>query len=562
MTGADDGSPIQNDKAAPDTVGAGNRSLFGGGLATLCFFLPWLQVSCMGQTARINGPQLAGESGVVWLVLGAGLLIIGAVLYFRSVDRIEAARPVILASAATALAILLYKFVQLQGGVDTEYGRVSSQMLQLSLQIGAYGTLVGFGLAIHGALGIKGPARAASDPVGAAAGHAGVDLQSRREVIASAAHFQELARKLAVHATSIARDRGTQVLRSAGHDGRATLVWARNHRSALISSTAIIGLAFAAFYLLSPKPQERGAVAGALFANCNAQLKAETETSYRSFASTLRAQPPRTRSQAEQGLSGVQESAKAAYANCLAEANARYEEERAKWVENPEKASVFEAAVAAARGSVEQWPTSVAFDQIASAAPSFSLIRELITGIRPAAPDEARVATDLVGREIDGWRFAYLSELKSTYLESSSVRGDSLDLRVRLVMEDFRTQAPYAAIVLMKYVVRADAWSLASMKELLLTSTPAEDYRVNGEFFLVGRWRWSTNYSTFHPDGTWTGEWDDGSTGRGDWRIINGELVMTNNGMRWVRAKITSYTQRELLVESASGGTLRAERTG
>jgi hypothetical protein len=54
-----------------------SAALFG----TLCFFLPWVEVSCMGMRKTASGPQLASDANLpeVWLVLLAMLSAAGIV---------------------------------------------------------------------------------------------------------------------------------------------------------------------------------------------------------------------------------------------------------------------------------------------------------------------------------------------------------------------------------------------------------------------------------------------------------------------------------------------------
>jgi hypothetical protein len=100
-------------------------------------------------------------------------------------------------------------------------------------------------------------------------------------------------------------------------------------------------------------------------------------------------------------------------------------------------------------------------------------------------------------------------------------------------------------------------WDYQSLTELLYTK-PDVNYFIGDNIFLVGKWRWESNTATYNPDGTWAGTWDNGAEAAGNWRIVNGNLVLTNNGQPWTSTKIVRFTKTELVIGDIT--PLRAER--
>ena len=130
----------------------GSLSLAGGGLSTVCFFLPWVQVSCMGQTRAFTGSELAEQSSILWLVLLCSAAIVGCIVYFRSKGRLPEAKPYVLGAAAVGLGVMVLKYVQLRNGIDTDVGRISAPLVGLSFRFGSFGTIAGLILAGYDAV--------------------------------------------------------------------------------------------------------------------------------------------------------------------------------------------------------------------------------------------------------------------------------------------------------------------------------------------------------------------------------------------------------------------------
>ena len=73
------------------------------------------------------------------------------------------------------------------------------------------------------------------------------------------------------------------------------------------------------------------------------------------------------------------------------------------------------------------------------------------------------------------------------------------------------------------------------------------NYFIGNEIFLVGNWRWASNYVAYNMDGSWLGRWDDGNEATGTWRIVRGNLVLTRAGENWRNDKIMQFSKNELL---------------
>lgn len=119
-------------------------------IAVICFFLPWVLVSCGGQpVASINGWQLAAggsvntgyvsqpipDSPVLFLVLLAALVAL-ATVYLVYKDQLEARRAAVMATISGAVALFTL-FIRLSGAQSQ-----TSMGVSVQLEVGFWGTVL------------------------------------------------------------------------------------------------------------------------------------------------------------------------------------------------------------------------------------------------------------------------------------------------------------------------------------------------------------------------------------------------------------------------------------
>jgi Co/Zn/Cd efflux system component len=124
----------------------------GAILAAICFFLPWVKFSCSGIEKTASGSELGG---ILWLVLLAALVVVGAFFFFRNQGQIQKSKPIILVSSIVALAVMIVRYIIFMSGEKTQFGTIRPQDIGLSFQFGAIGTLIGFIVALFGTTFLK-----------------------------------------------------------------------------------------------------------------------------------------------------------------------------------------------------------------------------------------------------------------------------------------------------------------------------------------------------------------------------------------------------------------------
>ena len=113
----------------------------GAIISIICFFLPWVRFSCMGEVKNASGADL-GDS--FWIVFVAALAILLIYFIFYSKKELPKAKPFIIISSLIALGVMLFQYIKFSAGENTEFGRISPQDIGLSIQFGAIGTIIGF----------------------------------------------------------------------------------------------------------------------------------------------------------------------------------------------------------------------------------------------------------------------------------------------------------------------------------------------------------------------------------------------------------------------------------
>ncbi len=142
----------------------------GAALIAICFFLPWIKMSCMG-TATYSGVDCGG---VYWVLFGAGIAMFGSYFLLRHFKRLDLLPTIVSVSSVVSAAVIIYGVLSIAGGKRILLFRVGPDDVNLRLQIGAYGTLLGYLLTWAGIAQLIGKRRRRSK-TGQPPGHASVD---------------------------------------------------------------------------------------------------------------------------------------------------------------------------------------------------------------------------------------------------------------------------------------------------------------------------------------------------------------------------------------------------
>ena len=139
----------------------------GAGVAVLCFFLPWMKVSCSG-TRTLTGYDLANHAGLLWVILiaAAVTLVVSTILIIRG--RLSRGRSVAIGGPLAAIAAIVFEGVRNWDKIRSGVKVIGIVGVDVVLQIGFFGTMIGLLAALAGGIVIpkepKPPSISAKQP--------------------------------------------------------------------------------------------------------------------------------------------------------------------------------------------------------------------------------------------------------------------------------------------------------------------------------------------------------------------------------------------------------------
>lgn len=133
-----------------DNKDADNRLIFltpaGAAIAFVSFFLPWIQISCLGRSSY-SGMDFGG---IYWIVLLTSGVIFGAFFLLRKLKRMDLLKFVTVAATMVAWGVIIYGCFSVAGGKKILFIRLGPDDVHLKIHLGGYGTFLGYALAVFG----------------------------------------------------------------------------------------------------------------------------------------------------------------------------------------------------------------------------------------------------------------------------------------------------------------------------------------------------------------------------------------------------------------------------
>jgi hypothetical protein len=527
----------------------------GAGLALVGFFLPFItSPTLFGEAIRPTGADLGGG---LWLVFAGGLTIFGCQFAFTDPVRDREYRTAVVLAAVAGLAPMVLGVLSLSSKKNLL--GISASDLGIKPAIGAWVSAGGLLLSIVAALASETKALAAPRPeLPQSPAFVPPTLGTRAE-ISDPFGSQPF---LGPYLRSALAESPRAVISAMREGLRSVHVWAiennvggllRSHVRSIATVLTFVLIATAAYYrFLKAHPTQDGAAVAIAFTTCRDLYDKQVSTVSAQFSSELTQGSYHSRSQAQGHLQSLLQGIRPTYERCLQTADEDYAS-RMKRYTAPNDLSLFVSSFSEAGGS------RLEASAIEEANSSSSAALTQISSIRARLPDSASIVGNLIGKSMDGWRFSYGSEITRVEILAKHEDGESLTLRTRISLSDYVTKQPYYGVLDLVYRLAEDGqWNFDSFRELIFDRA-GTDYLAGADIFLVGNWRWSDSSVRYDADGTWSGRWDNGQVASGDWRIVYGRLVQTQDGRPMLTLPIVSFSKDEIVV----GGNppQRAERT-
>jgi hypothetical protein len=125
----------------------------GAGIVLICFFLPWLRVSCGTKKMILRGSDMGGA---LYIVLGAAVVMIAAFIIYKYLGQAHRSRYVFLGASLLAIGTIIYEYIYVALNPDIPF-YIPGKMIGFELKIGAFGTILGLILAASGGILLRKP---------------------------------------------------------------------------------------------------------------------------------------------------------------------------------------------------------------------------------------------------------------------------------------------------------------------------------------------------------------------------------------------------------------------
>jgi hypothetical protein len=111
----------------------------GAGIILICFFLPWVRVSCGGKNVTLSGAKIGG---IFWAIIALAGIMLTAYLYFKFQKSAHKSRFIFLVGAVISIGIIAYQTIKVMLFPDIPF-YIPSALINFRIKPGAWGTLVG-----------------------------------------------------------------------------------------------------------------------------------------------------------------------------------------------------------------------------------------------------------------------------------------------------------------------------------------------------------------------------------------------------------------------------------
>ena len=124
----------------------------GATLILICFFLPWLEVSCSGKKIIGSGLTFAQKAAPLWLIpVFAILVLLLSVWYWKGLS-LNWFKILSVILAVLGIVMLVFTYISIEQKLS---GFVVKRITSHQIRSGIIGTAIGFVLVIASALGLR-----------------------------------------------------------------------------------------------------------------------------------------------------------------------------------------------------------------------------------------------------------------------------------------------------------------------------------------------------------------------------------------------------------------------
>ncbi len=124
----------------------------GAIIILVCFFLPWLEVSCSGKKIIGSGLYFAQKAAPLWLIPAFAVLVLLLFIWYWKGLSLTWFKVMLMTLAALGILMLVFTYISIEQKLS---GFVVKRITSHEIKWGLIGTGVGFVLVILSALGVR-----------------------------------------------------------------------------------------------------------------------------------------------------------------------------------------------------------------------------------------------------------------------------------------------------------------------------------------------------------------------------------------------------------------------
>ena len=124
----------------------------GAILILICFFLPWLEVSCSGKKIIGSGLTFAQKAAPLWLIPAFAILVLLLSVWYWKGLSLNWFKILSVILAVLGIVMLVFTYISIEQKLS---GFVVKRITSHQIRSGIIGTAIGFLLVIASALGLR-----------------------------------------------------------------------------------------------------------------------------------------------------------------------------------------------------------------------------------------------------------------------------------------------------------------------------------------------------------------------------------------------------------------------
>ena len=124
----------------------------GATIILICFFLPWLEVSCSGKKIIGSGLTFAQKAAPLWLIPAFAILVLLLSVWYWKGLSLSWFKILLVSLAVLGIVMLVFTYISIEQKLS---GFVVKRITSHQIKSGIIGTAIGFLLVIASALGLR-----------------------------------------------------------------------------------------------------------------------------------------------------------------------------------------------------------------------------------------------------------------------------------------------------------------------------------------------------------------------------------------------------------------------